>query len=355
MSVELCFHGAAGTVTRSCIEVAHDGRKLLVDCGLFQGSRSLEALNHGALPDTPKEIDGVPLTHAHLDHSGRLPALPKHGLEVGGRSLLLSGDIGRRAGEEASHLGPRGGFDVIVCESTYGDRDRPLMPDEERREQLAEIVEATMRRGGNLLIPAFALELSQAVLEDLVALFSSRRLKSTPVYVDSPLAERVTRVYRSYGRERPSPFDAIEVAFTSSVAQSRQLGRSAQERCCQCADCRKQRAGARADRTLRRLFGACRPQRLARLDRPSGDAHGHIVPGPWRRTGASSPRPGRRRTVQHCTAQQPGQRRYDCDRRQFGGHDREQHQHCGALHRGAPSFYAPQSPANLDRGQQVSR
>jgi len=80
MSVELCFHGAAGTVTGSCIEVAHDGRKLLIDCGLFQGSRSLEALNHRRLPVTPAEIDGVLLTHAHLDHSGRLPALARHGL-----------------------------------------------------------------------------------------------------------------------------------------------------------------------------------------------------------------------------------------------------------------------------------
>ncbi|HEX7694580.1 MAG TPA: MBL fold metallo-hydrolase, partial [Sphingomonas sp.] len=78
--VELCFHGAAGTVTGSCIEVAHDGRKLLIDCGLFQGSRSLEALNHRGLPVIPTEIGGVLLTHAHLDHSGRLPALAKHGL-----------------------------------------------------------------------------------------------------------------------------------------------------------------------------------------------------------------------------------------------------------------------------------
>jgi len=316
MSVELCFHGAAGTVTGSCIEVAHDGRKLLVDCGLFQGSRSLEALNHGNLPVVPNQIGGILLTHAHLDHSGRLPALAKHGLtapvwcseatarlidpllqdaaqlqradvkrrnarpdraglppferlydpinvkrlmhlvqpvplgswqeampgwrfrfhdahhvlgaasielEVGGRRLLFSGDIGTSAGEEAPYRGSRGGFDAVVCESTYGDRDRPLLSDEQRREQLAGVVEATMQRGGNLLIPAFALERTQVVLEDLVALFSSGRLKPAPVYVDSPLAEQVTRVYRSYRRERPSPFDAIEVEFTSNVAQSRRL------------------------------------------------------------------------------------------------------------------------------------
>lgn len=316
MSVEICFHGAADTVTGSCIEIAHDGRRLLVDCGLFQGSRSLEALNHQGQPVDPREVGGVLLTHAHLDHSGRLPALAKHGLtspvwcsaptakliepllldaaelqhadikrrnarpdraglppferlydaidvrhlmtlvqampmaswheampgwkfrfhdarhvlgavsielEVGGRRLLFSGDIGMRACEEQSYHGPGGAFDAVICEGTYGDRDRPPMTDEKRQEQLAAIVEKTLRRGGNLLIPAFALERTQVVLQDLVALFSSGRLRPSPIYVDSPLAERLTRVYRSYAHEAPSPFDAIEVEFTSSVAQSRRL------------------------------------------------------------------------------------------------------------------------------------
>ena len=313
--VELCFHGAAGTVTGSCIEVAHDGRKLLIDCGLFQGSRSLEALNHRHFPVALAEVGGVLLTHAHLDHSGRLPALAKHGLtapvwcsaptarlvdpllqdaaqlqradvkrrnarpdraglprferlydpidvrhlmhlvhptplatwqeampgwqfrfheahhvlgavsielEVGDRRLLFSGDIGIEAGETPPYR-PAGRFDAVICESTYGDRDRPATSDEQRREQLAVVVDATMRRGGNLLIPAFALERTQAVLQDLMALISSGRLKSIPIYVDSPLADRITRVYRSYDRNTRSPFDAVEVEFTSSVAQSRRL------------------------------------------------------------------------------------------------------------------------------------
>jgi metallo-beta-lactamase family protein len=316
MPVEICFHGAAGTVTGSCIEIAHDGRRILVDCGLFQGPRSLEALNHGELPLKPSQIDGVLLTHAHLDHSGRLPALAKHGLsapvwcsaptsrlidplladaaqlqradvkrrnarpdraglppferlydvvdvkrllhlihpvpleawqeilpgwrarfhdahhvlgavsielEVGGRRLLFSGDIGEDAGAAPRYCGDSTSFDAVVCEATYGDRDRPRVSVEDRREQLAAIVDATMARGGNLLIPAFALERAQAVLEDLVALFVSGRIKSVPVYVDSPLADRITRVYRSYSHATPSPFDAIEVEFTSSVAQSRRL------------------------------------------------------------------------------------------------------------------------------------
>ena len=65
--------------------------------------------------------------------------------------------------------------------------------------------------------------LGQAVLQDLVALIAAGRLKPTPIYVDSPLADRITRVYRSYSRETPSPLDALDVEFTSSVAQSRRL------------------------------------------------------------------------------------------------------------------------------------
>lgn len=316
--VEICFHGAAGTVTGSCVEVAHDGRRILVDCGLFQGSRSLEALNHGELPLPPAQIDGVLLTHAHLDHCGRLPALVKHGLaapiwcspptsrliaplltdaaelqradvkrrnarpdraglppfvrlydqtdvkhlmrlvrptaleawqemlpgwsfrfhdahhvlgavsielEVGGKRLMFSGDIGGEAAEAARYCGADARFDAVICEATYGDRDRPAVPEGDRQEQLARIVEATIARGGNLLIPAFALERTQAVLHDLVSLFSSGRVTPVPVYVDSPLADRITRIYRSYRHDTPSPFDALEVEFTSSVAQSRRLNK----------------------------------------------------------------------------------------------------------------------------------
>ena len=73
--VSVKFHGAAGTVTGSCFEVSGAGQTILVDCGMFQGTRSLEALNHEELPFDPKKIDAVLLTHAHLDHSGRLAYL----------------------------------------------------------------------------------------------------------------------------------------------------------------------------------------------------------------------------------------------------------------------------------------
>ena len=320
MTIELIFHGAAGTVTGSCMELTVGGKRLLIDCGMFQGSRSLEALNHEALPFDPTRLDAVILTHAHLDHSGRLPALTRHGatapiwctpatarlidpllldaaklqeadlqrrnhrpdraglspferrydandvkrtvkrtrpIDYGewaepapgvkirfwdahhilgsasvemiaeGQRLLFSGDIGERAALNRFHEAPGDAFDHIVCESTYGDRDRVALSTDARRSALAAVVTAALGRGGNLLIPAFALERTQIVLADLVALFADGTLAPSPVYVDSPLAERTTRAYRSFGGVeidgKLSPFDATNVHFTQGTAQSRAL------------------------------------------------------------------------------------------------------------------------------------
>lgn len=319
MTLELTFHGAAGAVTGSCMELKVGERHILIDCGLFQGSRSLEALNHEPLRFDPRAIDAVVLTHAHLDHSGRLALLAREGFRAAiwctpptrqllaplltdaarlqtadaerrnrrpdraglpafaplydehdvkqvveqaeglgygewadivpgvairfsdahhilgaasvevradGQHLLFSGDIGIGAADAARPEAPEGGWDHVICESTYGDRDRIRHTTEERRELLAAAVEPALARGGNLLIPAFALERTQAVLSDLVALFASGRLRPTPVFVDSPLADRVTRTYRRFGGNHgPSPFDSPQVRFTASVQQSKALNR----------------------------------------------------------------------------------------------------------------------------------
>ncbi|HEY0625932.1 MAG TPA: MBL fold metallo-hydrolase, partial [Allosphingosinicella sp.] len=75
----LTVHGAAQTVTGSCYELAYGRRRVLIDCGLFQGSRSLEALNREKFAFDPREIDAALLTHAHLDHSGLLPRVTAEG------------------------------------------------------------------------------------------------------------------------------------------------------------------------------------------------------------------------------------------------------------------------------------
>ena len=319
MPIEMFFHGAASTVTGSCTEIRTGQHRLLVDCGLFQGSRALEALNHQPLPFDARDVDAIVLTHAHLDHSGRLPVLTRSGfsgeiwctpptrqllrplledaaklqaadverrnrrpdraglpqfeplydgadvnrvvdsakaLDYGawvepvpgvqlrfhdachilgsacveliaeGQRLLLSGDIGQAASNDDALREATGPFDHVVCESTYGDRDRIVPTMAQRREQLAAVVEAALTRGDNLLIPAFALERTQVLIEDLIALFDSGRLRETPVFVDSPLADRVTNAYRRFSKQGAR--DRLKhpaIRFTPDVARSKALNR----------------------------------------------------------------------------------------------------------------------------------
>ena len=77
--MKLTFLGATGTVTGSKTLVEHDGHRLLVDCGMFQGFKNLRLRNWSALPVPPRDLEAVVLTHAHIDHSGWLPLLYKQG------------------------------------------------------------------------------------------------------------------------------------------------------------------------------------------------------------------------------------------------------------------------------------
>ncbi|MGB7204117.1 MAG: MBL fold metallo-hydrolase [Anderseniella sp.] len=79
MSIDLSFHGAARTVTGSCFRLKTPTSCVLIDCGLFQGSKTLRELNYQPFPFRPDSIDAVLLTHAHIDHAGQLPKLVRHG------------------------------------------------------------------------------------------------------------------------------------------------------------------------------------------------------------------------------------------------------------------------------------
>lgn len=305
MTVTLHFHGASGTVTGSCYRVVHPAGQFLVDCGLFQGNKSVRDLNLKPTPFDPRAIDFLLLTHAHIDHAGLLPKLyrerwrgpmwmtePTAGLLeyllpdsagiqeseaeretkkrgrrgdepaaplytmadaeealkhrktcnygewinpgpgvrarfwnaghiIGSASievevtdsdgkpvrLMFSGDIG--PDEKVFYNEPEGpaGFDYILCESTYGGRERVDYTLVQRREALKAEINTALARGGNLVIPAFAVERSQELLHDIGYLIKTGEIDPRLVFLDSPLASKVTGVYRKYAKM----FDDVEL------------------------------------------------------------------------------------------------------------------------------------------------
>lgn len=301
--MRLTFLGAARTVTGSMHLLEAGGIRILVDCGLFQGGAEADDLNRQPFAFAPSSIDYVLLTHAHIDHSGRLPILCRDGLNG---TILATGatvdlarvmlpDAGfiqesdvewhnrraRRAGRpeaaplytaedayaalrflravdydvpieladgiqvvfrDAGHLlgsailevtaegkkvvfsGDLGNSnqpilrdptrveaaDVLVVESTYGNRLHEEA--EPRVEKLAGLIRKTVNRGGNVVIPAFAVERTQDVLYELNELFDAGRLPAIPVYVDSPLASASTEVFRRH----PECYDAETKALLAS-------------------------------------------------------------------------------------------------------------------------------------------
>ena len=325
--VSLAFHGAASTVTGSCFLLDTPGGRLLVDCGLFQGTKTVRELNYGAFPFDPKSIDALLLTHAHIDHSGLVAKLTKHGfagpiiateptadllafmlpdsgyiqeteverlnrrnrqrgrakvepiytkadaeaaldqvrtcsygdwqepapgvrarfwnaghilgsasieLEVDGAGdrplrLLFSGDIG--PDEKTFHRSPEApsDLDYLVVEATYGNRDRAEVTLDQRRQKLGEEVRAALDNGGNLLIPAFAVERTQELLLALSRLIRDGLIPEVPVFIDSPLAINVTRTFAAHHAELHQVeggadlFEAPWMRFTESVEESKAI------------------------------------------------------------------------------------------------------------------------------------
>jgi metallo-beta-lactamase family protein len=286
----LRFLGATGTVTGSRYLLEHDDTRVLIDCGLFQGYKELRERNRLDFPVNPESIDAVVLSHAHLDHSGYVPALVRDGfagniitttgtaelcslllpdsahlleeeaeraarkgyskhdkptplystddaekaltrfrtsdfdvemevapgvrvtfipaghilgaaqvrVTIGGKIVHFTGDLGRK--DDALMLPPRGyaGSNILVTESTYGDRSHPHV---DPMLELQPVLDKVLKRGGVVVIPAFAVGRSQSLLLHISRLMKAGSIPNVPVYLNSPMAVNATHMYEHHRDE----------------------------------------------------------------------------------------------------------------------------------------------------------
>jgi len=287
MNAILQVLGAADTVTGSRYLLTTGERRILIDCGLFQGYKVLRDRNWAPFPVAPSSIDAVVLTHAHLDHSGFLPALVRDGfagrihatagtvdlahlllpdsgrlleeeaavhrrrgstrhrdprplyteadaeraltffsphpfeedvelgddcsvrfvpaghivgaaqlqLRVGSRRLHFTGDLGRSDDEIMRPPAPLEATDLLVTESTYGDRKHPTASPES---ELGEVVRRVCGGGGVVVIPAFAVGRAEALILHLSRLRQSGEIPDVPIYLNSPMAVEASRIYENH-------------------------------------------------------------------------------------------------------------------------------------------------------------
>jgi metallo-beta-lactamase family protein len=319
----LTFLGAARTVTGSKYLLEHEGTRVLVDCGLFQGLKELRQRNWEPFAVPPASIHAVVLTHAHLDHVGYLPRLVaqgfagmvfctagtrdlcqlvlpdsgriqeedarqanKHGytrhlpalplyteddarraltrlhpvpyardIEIAtgvtvrfapaghllgsshvratlasGRTILFGGDLGRYARPVLPDPADPPAADVVLVESTYGDRDHEA---DDNGERLADVIRGVASRGGKLVVPAFAIGRVGELLYWVRRLERERRIPVLPVFVDSPMAVDALKFYVARSAEldpdmRPtdkevSAFATARFQTIASPQQSKEL------------------------------------------------------------------------------------------------------------------------------------
>ena len=328
--MKISFHGAAEGVTGSCHLIQVGTKKILIDCGLFQGSREVEEENANSFGFDPSDIDYLLLTHAHLDHCGRIPLLAKRGftgeiistlatqelarvimldsahlneedvrrknrklqrmrkpnklleplystedalyaldffgrrasynkiievakgiratfidaghilgsacvyleLEEEGnkRTVLFSGDLGSNGRAILRDPSKPPHADIVVMETTYGDRPHKEL--EPSIEELFEAINQTVSRGGNIIIPTFALERAQELLYYLHEGWKEKRLPmGLQVFLDSPMAISATTIFgrhpECYDEETKKlfadghdPFDFPSLHFTHDTSES---------------------------------------------------------------------------------------------------------------------------------------
>jgi metallo-beta-lactamase family protein len=326
--MDIVFHGAAGEVTGSCHLLEAAGKRVLLDCGMVQGDRTADTRNAADFPFDPASIDALVLSHAHIDHTGRVPLLVKRGfagpifthpatidlaaimladaaniaamdaerdnrhlqpgqqsfvplyaqddvdaatklmrpVEYGApteivpgvrltlrdaghilgsatveidatengtsRKLVFSGDLGPDRTPILRDPAPVPAADLVVMESTYGDRLHKSQQD--TIAELASIFAAAHRDGGNVVIPAFAVGRTQELLYFFAGHFDAWNLGAFKLFLDSPMAIRVTAAYdrhenlfdveaRKLWATRPQPLRLPNLTLAEDGAASRAI------------------------------------------------------------------------------------------------------------------------------------
>lgn len=327
MDVRIKFLGAVRSVTGSKYLLEIDDKRILVDCGLFQGLKELRLRNWNQLPIDPADIDLVVITHAHIDHTGYLPRLVKDGfggkiyctqatedlmsillLDAGKlqeeeaqfaakrgysrhskpeplfsaddarmvlgmiesfpmdkriqiakdisivfrnaghilgaaivemtlngsqqkKKIVFSGDLGREEDPIMLPPTPIHQADILLIESTYGDRVNPMS---EVENDLAKAINDSYNSRGTVIMPAFAVGRTQNLLYYLNKLMESQMIPQIPIFIDSPMAISVTGLYEKHSANHRltvnnnhgnliSVFDSPHIHFCNSPESSKEL------------------------------------------------------------------------------------------------------------------------------------
>lgn len=272
------FCSGAGTVTGANFLFEASGHKILIDCGLLQSTKLADEINWQDFSYDPKQIDALFITHAHIDHIGRIPKLFKDGfrgviystnatkdlalpmlldttvilgrdiehkldeiytaeavaeimklwkgvdyhekvsefseleifykdaghilgsgmlyIKYNGKNIVFTGDLGNSPSPILLDTEKVDDADYMIMESVYGDRNHESRG--ERKQRLQAIIQDNFKRNGTLIIPTFSLERSQELLFEINDLVENERIPKMPIFFDSPLAIKLTKVYRNY-------------------------------------------------------------------------------------------------------------------------------------------------------------